>query len=133
MEYTSPANLRALERRLSSTVQDTELLSFIDKAQSVVDAKLGDVFSVPFFPVPELIKHITTDLALYFYHENLYSSQRPNTDDTLKVKYERIMDMLDQIIKGELTLGPNYPAQNNGGIASNNKADPIFGLDEPRW
>ena len=133
MEYTTPANVRAFERRLGSAVQDTDLIVFIDKAQSVVDAKLGEVFSVPFFPVPELIKHITTDLALYFYHENLYSSQRPNTDDTLKVKYERIMDMLDQILRGDLSLGPNYPANNGGGMGSTNKADPIFDLENPRW
>ena len=125
--------MRALERRLSSSVQDTELLVFIEKAQAFIDAKLGEVFVTPFYPVPDLIKHLATDLALYFYLENQYSSQRPNVDETLEVRYKRIMDTLGDIITGTLSLGPAYPSKNNGGMLSTNDEAPIFDYENPVW
>lgn len=132
MYYTDPEMIRQVMRKLPTSITDGELELQINKAEALVDSKLGSVFVTPLMPVPPLIRHITTDIAVFFITENLYSSQQPNLDEYQKTRYERALAMIDEIILGDLSIGFEYKPR-FAGYASTNDAEPIFTLEEPEW
>jgi phage gp36-like protein len=133
MAYTSPSNIREIMRKLPSSITDQDLEYHITKADAVIDSKLGGVFAVPFTSTPALIQHISTDLAIFFLAESLYSSNQPNLDEYQKTRYDRSIEMLNQIAIGDLYIGVNPLSGQEAGFASTNDEEPIFTLEEPWW
>lgn len=135
MAYTSPAEIRAIERRLPQAMTDADLEVYIERAEAYIDAKLGEVYRTPFLAVPKLIRHIATDLAIYFMYESLYSSQKPNLDETIGQRLERINSMLDDIMVGNLSLLPEASPFSGKGVRYGTSSDvpPIFDYEQPEW
>lgn len=133
MAYTSPSNVREIMRKLPTSVTDQDIEYHISKADAIINSKLGGVFAIPFNPTPVLIQHIATDLSVFFLAESLYSSNMPNLDEYQKTRYDRSIEMLDQIGAGDLYIGVNPISGQETGFASTNDDDPIFTLDKPRW
>lgn len=133
MAYTTPADVRKVMRKLPSSVTDLDIQFHIEKATSYLNGLLGGVFVVPFLEnnVPPLIKHVTTDLTVFFLAEDLYSSQKPNMDEYQEKRYKRVMDMIGDIIDGSLYIGVD-PIRKSG-FDSTNLADPIFTMENPYW
>lgn len=128
--YTSPEKIRQKMRKLPQSITNEEIQEQIDKAAALIDGKLGEVYKVPFFPVPKLIESITADLTVFFLAEDLYTSNQPNMDQYQEKRYERAMELLNKIFLGEVSIGIPLP---NSGFASTNEDDPIFTLEEPYW
>lgn len=132
MAYTSPSNIREIERKLPSSITDDDLIYHIEKSDALIDGKLGGVYQTPFSPVPRLIQDISTDLAIFFMAESLYSSNMPNMDEYQEKRYQRAMGLLNDILEGDITLGSDYPRKAESGFATTNDQQ-IFTYEDPEW
>lgn len=137
MAYTTPDKIKNIIRKLPSSITDYDIQPNIDKAESYINAYLGGIFSVPFVKVPFLIQDISTDLAIFFLTESLYSSQMPNLDDYQATRYERSLKMLEDIAKGDLLLfieGTEVKPKSSSasGYATTNN-EQVFNYDTPYW
>lgn len=132
MAYTSPSDIRYVMRKLPSSITDGDIEHFISKADALIDGKLGEVYKTPFSPVPKIIKDISTDLAIFFMAESLYSSNVPNLDEYQKTRYERAMELLNQILEGNISLGKEHPRLMEAGYATTNDQQ-IFTYEDPEW
>jgi phage gp36-like protein len=135
MAYTLPSDVKQVMRKLPSSVTDADIQFHAEKATAYINGLLGKVFVTPFTePVPPLIKHIATDLTVFFLAEDLYSSNQPNLDEYHQKRYERVMKMLGELMDGTLDIGiPRIDKGDASGFASTNEVDPVFTLDLPQW
>jgi phage gp36-like protein len=132
MAYTSPSNIREIMRKLPSSIIDDDLNYHIEKADALIDGKLGGVYSTPFEPVPRLIQDISTDLAIFFMAESLYSSNMPNMDEYQQTRYDRAMELLNGILEGDISLGRDHKRNSDAGFATTNDQQ-IFTYEDPEW
>lgn len=106
----------------------------IDRAESVVNAKVAQRYVLPFSVVPPLIRTVTEDIATYF-------SIRGTLNQDGKVKnvyledYEKAMSMLDEVVSGAITLVDTQGAAldtlgANRFRSSTIDRSTIFGLDD---
>lgn len=137
MAYTSPSDIREVMRKLPTSITDQDIQFHIDKAEAFVNGLFGEVFTVPFNPIPTMVKHITIDFAVFFMAEDLYSSNMPNMDAYQEKRYNRAMDLVTKILDGDLKLTlPDgsivRPKTIESGFATTND-EQIFSYDEPEW
>ena len=134
MTYTTPTKVRVIMRKLPTSVTDSDIDTFIDRAGNYIDALLGEVFVVPFSTTPALIGDIATDLTVFFLAESLYSSQSPNMDEYQYKRYDRAVEFLTKIANGDLSIGATRKAveQASSGFATTND-EQTFTLEEPEW
>lgn len=132
MAYTSPSEIKKIMRKLPTSVTDEDLFYHIEKADALIDGKLGGVYVTPFNPVPKLIENISTDLAIFFMAESLFSSNQPNLDEYQKTRYDRAIELLNQILEGDISLGVGYPRKAEAGFATTNDQQ-IFNYEDPEW
>jgi phage gp36-like protein len=131
--YATVSDIRNVMTKLPPQIKDEDIEFYIKKATTLVDSHLKVAYVTPFNPVPELIKHITIDLAIFFLAESLYSSQMPNFDEYQVKRYERAISMLEKIAIGDLMIDAPQRSNYQSGFASTNDEPPIFTLDEPYW
>ena len=132
MLYTTPQQIRKIMRKLPTSITDEDLALNISKAEALVDGKLGMVYYTPFLVVPRLIQDITTDLAIFFTMESLYSSNSPNMDEYQVKRYERALKLLDEVAIGDLAIEVPMRSGHESGYASTNE-EQIFTYQEPEW
>lgn len=131
--YAQVSDIRNIMKKLPSQVTDQEIEFYIKKATAFINGHLNEIYVTPFDPVPELIKYITIDLAIFFLAESLYSSQMPNLDEYQVKRYEQAKEMLEKIARGDVDIGVPPRSGYRSGFASTNDQDPIFTLDKPYW
>lgn len=139
MSYSTPKDLRTGRRDLQSSISDKDIQYFCDKATVYINGILAKAYAVPFLPVPPLINQVANDLSTYFFVEAMYTSQKPNLDEYYKSMKERIDQMLQDILNGDMALiGEDgqvvqpLPTWNNG-YATTNDDEPFFGRSHPYW
>jgi phage gp36-like protein len=132
MAYTSPSNVKEIMRKLPSSITDEDITYHIEKADALIDGKLGGVYQTPFSPVPRLIQDISTDLAIFFMAESLFSSNQPNLDEYQQTRYDRAMELLNSILDGDIGLGSDHPRKADAGFATTNDQQ-IFNYEDPEW
>jgi phage gp36-like protein len=123
--YTSVANVKMNMRKLPTSITDEEILYHIKKADAVINAKLSGAFEVPFAQVPPLVETISTDLAIFFLAESLYSSNMPNLDEYQQKRYDRAMDWLEEIIHSE--------RDRKGSDFATTNTNQVFTFEDPEW
>lgn len=134
MRYTSVEKVRQLDSRITTQVPDERIEMQIQKAEAMIDGYLSEVYVTPFLVVPPLIESLATELALVYYLMTVYTSQKPNVDSTLMDRYERLREMLNDILNGSLSLAPDaYPRRNRGRYLNSSPVENIFSYDEPEW
>lgn len=74
----------------------------IGKADAEIDGYLGIRYQVPLDPVPDLVKAISVDLAVYNLH-----SRRPlmAMPETVKMNYGNRISFLKSVVAGSATVG----------------------------
>ncbi len=93
------AELAALTAE-SGGVPDIQVVAeAISRADAEIDAACGLRYAVPFSPVPERVKNLSADLAIY--HLYTRSSVAP---DVWRQKYEDVLDFLKLLSLGQATL-----------------------------
>lgn len=71
----------------------------IDRADAEIDAYLGSRYALPLTPVPDQVKGLSIDMALY----HLYS-RRSVAPPVRRQKYEAALSLLQQIAAGEAVV-----------------------------
>jgi len=139
VSYSTPDDLRVGKRNLPSSVTDDDLQVFCDRATIYVDGILAKAYTVPFSPVPPLIKQISNDMSTYLFAEAMFSSQKPNLDEFYIRLKERLDDLLQSVLNGDMALiGEDGSVTNpiptwTNGYATTNDDEPFFDRYNPRW
>ncbi len=74
----------------------------ITTADSVIDGYLRGRYSLPLSTVPELIKTIAIDIAVYKLYERRNELEM---SETMSMRYKNAVKMLEQLQKGLIKLG----------------------------
>lgn len=83
----------------------------ITKADDEINGYAATRYTVPFSPVPTLVKTLSVDIAIW----NLYS-RRTIENDTVNKRYERAIQILKDIAGGKVSLGESPgPAEAGAG------------------
>lgn len=103
-------------------------------AESLVNAAVAPNYSISdFTAIPPLLRKLTEDIAIY----NVIKATGYRADDRNEYldDFERAMDMLDSIRKGETKLtytnGSDIPVLSNKILCDKSDYTPIFNLDDP--
>ena len=84
----------------------------IQKADDEINAYAATRYTVPFVPVPTLIKALSVDLSIW----NLYA-RRGRENETVTKRYDRAVKLLRDIAAGTATLGETPgPAESETGL-----------------
>jgi phage gp36-like protein len=100
----------------------------IAQADSEIDAYLGTRYDVPFATVPDVVKKISVDLAIY----NLYSRRVEEIPATRADRYKNSIKLLEGIRDGKISIGEaTEPPGNTDEIkVGTSEADRIFTRDK---
>jgi len=101
----------------------------IAQADSEIDGYCGVRYSVPFSPVPAVIKKFSVDIAVY----NLYSRRQEEIPETRSERYKNAIKFLEMLAKGTISLGIEpEPTATSNSYAETNKTtnDRIFTRDK---
>ena len=81
-------------------VNEAVLSEAIDQADREIDAYVGARYHVPLDPVPELIRNLSAQMAVF----HLYG-RRNLTSEVWESRYKNAIRLLDLIRRGEVTIG----------------------------
>jgi phage gp36-like protein len=104
-------------------VPDTGKISeAIDSADSLVDGYAATRYTVPFSPVPRLIKALALDIAVY----NLFS-RRENVPENRKERHANAVKTCEMLAAGKITIGMDEtPAAEGPGMYKARPGSKIF-------
>jgi phage gp36-like protein len=71
-------------------------------AEQLINGYLRGRYPVPLSPVPELIRHLAVDLAIFHLYSRRFELEMP---ESMMAKYKNAIKLLEQIQKGLITLG----------------------------
>lgn len=105
---------------IDTTVTDNAL----EAADVEIDGYLGERYTLPLSPVPNIINKQAVDVAIY----NLYA-RRQGPPDHWQSRYNNVIRFLEKVVKGDISLGAGDP---EAGLADNvevSSSDRIFSRD----
>lgn len=106
----------------------------IDRAESIVNTFLVSRYSLPFNPVPPIVRTLSEDLACYFAVRSAYTQDGQNKNQYF-TEYKEAMKTLDLLQKGDMNLaytdGSDVPINSQRYISSTENYTQIFGIDDP--
>ena len=86
-----------------STVGSNAILSYAEQAESLMNAKLGRLYSLPLTSSVPVLTTIATDLAIYnLLSKRIFASQK--VSENVVSFFEKAMELLESIANGELSL-----------------------------
>lgn len=80
---------------------DRNLESAIETADSIIDSYITNVTSIPMAVVPEMIKQLSYDIAMFSLHDRIQYSDIP---DRVKDKYDAAIFLLKDIARGQANI-----------------------------
>ena len=102
----------------------------IAQADAEIDAYLGGRYSVPLTPVPDVVKKVSVDMAIY----NLYSRRVEEIPATRADRYKGAIRLLEGIAKGTVSIGeavePTAAESTDQAKVSTSSEDRIFTRDK---
>ena len=103
LEQMAEAELIALtDDAQLDAIDETVVDRAIANAMTLIDAHCGDRYTVPFVPVPDLVRMYTVDLAIY----NLYSRRtHVAMPEVIGERQKQALAFLRQVQKGEASVG----------------------------
>jgi len=94
-------------------VDDDKVTRAIADADATVDAYCQGRYSVPIDPVPDKVRQVSVDLAIY----NLYSRRDDTAPETRKDRNKEAIRFLEKVADGKIDLGSAAPAPETTGDA----------------
>lgn len=92
----------------------------IAQADAEIDSYCGERYGVPLSPVPEIVRKLSVDIAIY----NLYSRLVKDMPEVRAERYRSAIRQLEAIAKGNISLGvDSEPKASKSGRAETNKAE----------
>lgn len=106
MPYTTTSlmllTLPAIGSRTNIT--SAHLSEFARRAESVINAKLGKLYTVPFSATPPVIEHIATEIGLYYALSRRVFTQEKKNQSEWVTGFKEAFKLLDDIASGAVTL-----------------------------
>lgn len=112
----------------TGSVNTTRVSEAIAQADAEIDSYCARLYTIPFSPVPDLVRKFSVDMAIY----HLFSRRIEEMPEIRKERYQNAIKQLENIAKGMMSLGEQpEPAQPSGGSVMINKSkdDRIFTAD----
>lgn len=101
-------------------VNESRVNEAIAQADAEIDSYCGGIYTVPFATVPDIVKKISVDIAIY----NLYSRKVETIPETRAERYKNAIRQLTDISKGVISLGIDpAPAQTGSGVNNSIKSN----------
>lgn len=95
MSYTTTTIVRTESPFKDTTNIDATYLSrAVDQADSYIDSKIGNVYTLPLTEVPALIQELSTKLAIY----NLLTDQNLNIEVASGVNVTALLDQINAVL-----------------------------------
>jgi len=111
----------------TGAVVDAVVARAIADADATIDAYCQGRYSVPLSPVPEKIRQVSVDIAIY----NLYSRRGDVVPEVRKDRYREAVRFLEKVADGKITLGTTTPSPTNTENTVNiDGSDRIFTRDK---
>lgn len=107
------------------SVNQARIEEAVVQADAEIDSYCGSRYSVPFDTVPEVVKKLSVDIAVY----NLYSRRVEEAPAVRAERYRNAIRQLEGISKGVISLGIDPgPSASADGRAETNKptGDQVF-------
>ncbi len=105
-------------------VDDAVVTRVIADADAEIDGYCGENYTLPFLPVPVIIRKISVDIAIY----NLYARRQGAPEDRAK-RYDNAVKLLRDIQAGKITLGSAAPTEVAQDTVETESNDRIFTKD----
>lgn len=99
----------------AGTVDASAVARAIADADAEIDAYCGARYTVPFSPVPVMIRKMSVDMAIY----HLFSRRALKMSDDRKARYDNAVRFLRDVSLGRISLGADAPAETD----TNNSVD----------
>lgn len=112
----------------TGAVVESRVTEAIAQADAEIDSYCGGKYSVPFTTVPDIVKKISVDIAIY----NLYSRKVEEIPETRADRYKNAIRQLEGISKGTISIGEATdptPAAQGGPETNKTESDRIFTRD----
>jgi phage gp36-like protein len=106
-------------------VNQTRLDESIAQADAEIDSYCGSRYTVPFAVVPDIVKKLSVDIAIY----NLYSRRVEEIPETRASRYRNAIRQLEGIAKGIISIGETAIAEEGGPESNKTDDDRIFTRD----
>lgn len=108
----------------SGTVDNSIVDAAIAEADATINGFLQERYPVPLLPVPELIKSISVDLAVFKLYTRRFEMETP---EGIRDRYKNAIKLLEMIQNGKVVIG-------SGGLnhiyrTNKKEQDKIFGKD----
>lgn len=112
----------------AGTMNAARITEAIAQADSEIDAYLGSRYDVPFATVPDVVKKISVDLAIY----NVYSRRVEEIPATRVDRYKNAIRLLEGIRDGKISIGEatEPPGETDQVKVSTSEDDRIFTRDK---
>jgi phage gp36-like protein len=127
-EQISQAELIELTDDAGSGSVDTSAVArAIADSDAEIDSYCGSRYTMPFAPVPVMIRKLSVDIAVY----NLFSRRvLLKIPEDRQKRYDNAIRFLRDVSKGLISLGADAPAEPSDGLpqATRTKDDRIFSL-----
>lgn len=105
MAYTTEAAVRAATGfNDEELISDEKIVSAITDADSVINAAIGSVYSLPLASTPGVIEAASKWIAISLLYGEEYGEESQDTDKGWAKKLDWAMKLLDKVRDGELRL-----------------------------
>ena len=81
----------------------------IEDADATIDAYCQERYTLPLSPVPDKIRAVSVDIAIY----NLYSRRDDTVPDVRKDRHKEDVRFLEMVAAGKIKLGASTPVESN--------------------
>jgi len=108
-------------------IDTTIVTRAIADADAEIDGYCGSRYTLPFSPVPVMIRKLSVDIAMY----NLYGlNPTLEIPEEIQARYDNAVRFLRDVSSGRVSLGVDAPAEPETGLpqATTDKSDRIFTL-----
>jgi phage gp36-like protein len=108
-EQISPAELIELtDDAGAGAVDATVVARAVADADAEIDSYCGGRYTLPFSPVPVMIRKLSVDVALYNLHTRRSFAKAP---EERQKRYDNAIRFLRDVSKGLISLGADEPAR----------------------
>jgi phage gp36-like protein len=130
LEQLDEAELIRLTDPDGAAVDDDVVARAIEDADATIDAYCQGRYTIPLSPVPDKIRQVSVDIAIY----NLFSRRGDTAPETRKDRHKDAIRFLEKVAEGKLDLGiqppPDAPDEDNySGHSLVSSRKKIFGPD----
>lgn len=105
MAYTTATAVRKATGFSDTANITTELVdAYIADADSVIDSKIGDRYTLPLLETPQIIETVSRAIATGLLYSNEYGEESQDTDKGWLRRLDWAMGILDDIQAGKMKL-----------------------------